>query len=73
MLIGQFEGAERDFSRAIAMGVGDQVLYYNRGVARSMLGDKVGALQDYDSSCHAGYVPACRFSKLLSQIDSPNL
>ena len=73
MLVGQFDGAERDFSQAIEMGVSDQVLYYNRGVARSMLGNKAGALQDYDNSCREGYVPACRFSKILSQIDAPNL
>jgi tetratricopeptide (TPR) repeat protein len=73
LLIGKLDGAEQDFSKAIELGVNDQLLYYNRGVARSMLGNKAGALQDYDSSCREGYVPACQFSKILSQIPDQNL
>ncbi|MFO0729896.1 MAG: hypothetical protein U0361_02670 [Nitrospiraceae bacterium] len=64
MLTGEYERAERDFSRAIELGVSDEVLVYNRGVARSILGDTAGALKDYDRSCRDGYVPACRFTEV---------
>jgi hypothetical protein len=55
------------------MGVTDQTVYYNRGAARSMLGDQAGALDDYARSCRAGYVSACQFSKILSEIGKPSL
>jgi Flp pilus assembly protein TadD len=69
MLIGRFDKAEKDFSHAVALGAGDNLLLYNRGVARSMLGDSTGAHEDYTRSCHNGYLPACNFSHVISQID----
>jgi len=73
MLVGQFDKAEKDFSRALALGAGDTVLYYNRAVARSILGDSAGSQQDYKDSCLRGYLPACGFSKIISPRGIPTL
>lgn len=37
--------------------------YYNRGVAKEMLGDRVGACEDFRSSCSMGNKDACKASE----------
>ena len=71
MLIGRFDKAEKDFSQAVALGAVDNLLLYNRGVARSMLGDSAGAHDDYARSCRNGYPPACSFSQIITPAVSP--
>ena len=73
MRVGLFDKAEKDFSRALALGAGDTLLYYNRAVARSILGDSARSQQDYENSCRKGYLPACGFSRISSQMVSPSL
>ncbi len=73
MLVGQFDTTEKDFSRALAPGAGDTLLYYNRAVARSIGGDSAGSQQDYENSCRKGFLPVCGFSRISSQMVSPSL
>jgi tetratricopeptide (TPR) repeat protein len=73
MLIGHFDKAEKDFSQAVALGADDNLLLYNRGVARAMLGDSAGAHEDYARSCHNGYLPACPFGQNILFQTAPAL
>lgn len=47
----------------VAMKSYAELAYYNRGAAKEMLGDKVGACKDFRKSCAAGNKRACKASK----------
>ena len=43
----QYRSAIKDFDRAVEINPGFTVLYFNRGLARSNIGDHAGAISDY--------------------------
>jgi len=73
LLDGRPELAAKDFSSAIALGASDTLIYYNRGVARALMGDARNAERDYARACGQGYTPACSSSRLLTTVSNPNI
>jgi hypothetical protein len=47
------------------------LVYYNRAVARALMGDTRNAEQDYARACGRGYSPACLSSQLLAKVSNP--
>ncbi len=53
-MIGHFKAAVKDFDEAIKLKSKDAEAYYNRGLAKNILGDKQGALKDLNKAGKLG-------------------
>jgi len=54
----KFQKAVDDYSRAIRLNPKDANAFYNRGVAKTMLGDIVGAHEDWRKAAELGHIKA---------------
>lgn len=54
----KFKKAVDDYTRAITQNPNDAEAFYNRGVAKTMLGDRAGAIQDWKKAASLGHSKA---------------
>jgi tetratricopeptide (TPR) repeat protein len=53
-MIGQFQEALKDFTRAISLRPGMSIAYYNRGLVYQKMGEEGRALEDYQEAARLG-------------------
>jgi Flp pilus assembly protein TadD len=54
----KFQKAIDEYTRAIAINPKDADAFYNRGVAKTMVGDRTGAQQDWRKAAELGHAKA---------------
>ena len=58
----KFNKAIADYTKAIQVNPKDADSYYNRGVAKTMIGDRLGAQQDWKKAAELGHSKAKEWS-----------